>query len=101
MTSAREELHGSMGATREKFAVVDDAISAGSATRATVDHLKGMGAPTVVVAALMILGDRAEKHFKDQSIPILSLTRSSQSLWEPQECPLCRKRIALERPAML
>jgi orotate phosphoribosyltransferase len=84
-------------AAHESFAVVDDAISAGSSTRATVDELNRCGAQTAVVGALLLLGDRGERYFMDQSIPVVAAAREELSLWEPRSCPLCQAGIAIER----
>ena len=84
-------------AARERFAVVDDAISAGSSSRATVDELNSYGAQTVVVGALLLLGDRGERYFLDRSIPVVASAREELSLWEPHRCPLCQAGIAIER----
>ena len=84
-------------AARERFAVVDDAISAGSSTRATVDELNRHGAQTVVVGALLLLGDRGERYFLERSIPVVASAREELSLWEPHRCPLCQAGIAIER----
>ena len=84
-------------ASRERFAVVDDAISAGSSTRATIDELNSHGAQTVVVGALLLLGDRGERTFIDRSIPVVASARQELSLWEPHRCPLCPAGVAIER----
>jgi orotate phosphoribosyltransferase len=84
-------------ASHERFAVVDDAISAGSATRATVAELSGLGARTVVVGALLLLGDRGARHFAELSIPVVAAARDELSLWDPNHCPLCQAGVAVER----
>jgi adenine/guanine phosphoribosyltransferase-like PRPP-binding protein len=84
-------------ACRERFAVVDDAISAGSSTRATVDELDSHGAQIVVVGALLLLGDRGERYFVDRSIPVVASAREELALWEPHRCPQCQAGVALER----
>jgi orotate phosphoribosyltransferase len=84
-------------ARRERFAVVDDAISAGSSTRATVDELDSHGAQTVVVGALLLLGDRGERHFVERSIPVVAAAREELPLWDPQRCPLCQAGVAVGR----
>lgn len=84
-------------AAGERFAVVDDAISAGSSTRATVDELTRIGAQTVVVGALLLLGDRGAQHFIGRSIPVVAPARNELSLWEPHQCPLCKAGMAIEQ----
>lgn len=84
-------------ASRERFAVVDDAISAGSSTRATMNELTGAGARVLVVGALMLLGNRGERYFADRSIPVVTSVREGLSLWEPHHCPLCQGGVAIEK----
>jgi orotate phosphoribosyltransferase len=84
-------------ASRESFAVVDDAISAGSSTRATMSELTGVGAQILVVGALMLLGDRGERYFAERSIPVVTSARERLSLWEPHHCPLCQAGVAIEK----
>jgi orotate phosphoribosyltransferase len=84
-------------ASRERFAVVDDAISAGSSTRATMSELTGVGAQILVVGALMLLGDRGERYFAERSIPVVTSARERLSLWEPHHCPLCQAGVAIEK----
>lgn len=74
----------------ERFAVVDDAISAGSSTRATMEDLDSLGAKTVVVGSIWLLGDRGEKYFTGKSIPVVAVERSPLITWAPSDCPLCR-----------
>jgi orotate phosphoribosyltransferase len=80
----------------ERVAVVDDVISAGSSVRATIAALDAAGAATVVVAALMVLGDAAVIHFAGQHVPLETLARRDFSLWKPIECPRCREGLPLE-----
>jgi orotate phosphoribosyltransferase len=84
-------------ASRERFAVVDDAISAGSSTRATIGELNTLGAQIVVVGALLLLGNRGERYFTDRSIPVVASAREDLALWEPDHCPLCQAGLAVER----
>ena len=77
-------------AAGERFAVVDDAISAGSSTRATMEDLDGLGAKTVVVGSIWMLGERGEKLFTTKSIPVVAVERGPLVTWAPSDCPLCR-----------
>lgn len=84
-------------AARERFAVIDDAMSAGSSTRSTSAHLASLGAPTVVVGALWLLGDVGRQHFAASGIPVVAHERLSLGLWEPGVCPACARGVPLER----
>lgn len=86
------------GAAHERFAVVDDVISAGSSVRATVEALRSAGAPTVVVGALLVLGNAAIEHFASLGVPVVTRAKHDFNLWAPAECPQCRARVELENP---
>ena|SRR5882724_4110755 len=79
----------------KRFAIVDDAISAGSAVRATYTELQGHGAEPVVIGALLVLGSAASPYFAERGVPIEAVTRVPFDLWVPAECPLCASGQAL------
>ena len=82
----------------QPIAVVDDVMSAGSSVRATVAALASAGASTVVVGALLVLGNAALMHFAEQDVPVETLQRRSFDLWKPSDCPLCGAGIPLGDP---
>ena len=82
----------------QRVAVVDDVISAGSSVRATMAELDSDGAVTVVVGALLVLGDAAVQHCAERGVPVESLARRDFNLWTPADCPLCRSGVVLEDP---
>jgi orotate phosphoribosyltransferase len=87
-------------ASKERFAVVDDVISAGSSVRAVVAELEAVGATTVVVGSLLVLGTKATDYFASLDMPIATLDRRPFQTWIPAECPLCRSGVPLENPAL-
>ena len=76
-------------ARSERFAVVDDAISAGSSARATVAALAEAGATVAVVGTFLLLGEIGAGHFDALGIPIEAVDRRKLALWKPADCPLC------------
>ena len=77
-------------AVRDKrVALVDDAISAGSAVRATLTDLESCGASVVVIGALLLVGDRAQAFASENHLPLEWLEQVGNPLWDPSECPLC------------
>jgi len=82
----------------QRLAIVDDAISAGSAVRATYVELQGHGAEPVVVGALLVLGSAASPFFAEKGVPIEAVSRVPFDLWVPAECPLCASGTTLEDP---
>jgi orotate phosphoribosyltransferase len=80
-------------------AIVDDAINAGSATRATFAALTALGARPIAVGALLILGDTALPFFAAQKLAVESVARLANELWEPAACPLCAAGVPLSSPS--
>ena len=68
---------------------MDDAISAGSAVRATCVDLVALGGVPVVIGALMLMGSVGSRFAADQSIPLESLVNLPYAIWTPAECPMC------------
>ncbi len=80
-------------------AIVDDAINAGSATKATFAALTALGARPVAVGALLILGDTALPFFAANNLAVESVARLANELWEPAVCPLCAAGVPLSSPS--
>jgi orotate phosphoribosyltransferase len=90
------ELHALV--RNERVALVDDAISAGSSVRATKIALDDAGATTVVVGALVTLGNTARDYFEALGIPMEALSHREFNMWKPAECPLCAAGACLVNP---
>jgi orotate phosphoribosyltransferase len=99
---ARYELALSMRQTigGERVAVVDDVISAGSSTRATVAELQQCGAIVVVVGCFTLFGEKARTYLTSNGIPVVSNSESEFKLWESNSCPLCRENVPLVDPTI-
>src|SRR5579864_7782066 len=78
------------------IAILDDVISAGSAVRGTLTDLRAYGIGSVVVGALLVLGDSAPKFFAKQNIPLVYVAEHASNLWLPSDCPLCAAQVPLE-----
>lgn len=81
-----------------RVVVIDDVINAGSAVRSTVAALRASGSNPVGVAALLRLGDAVLTYADSECLPVESLTVRSNTVWPPQECPLCLKGLPLRNP---
>jgi orotate phosphoribosyltransferase len=79
-------------------AIVDDAINAGSATRATFAALTALGARPVAVGALLLLGNAASAFLRENNLPAERIAFLANELWEPAACPLCAAGIPLSIP---
>jgi orotate phosphoribosyltransferase len=76
-------------------AIVDDAINAGSATRATFAALTTLGARPVAIGALLILGETSLPYFAANNLAVEAIARLANELWEPAACPLCAAGVPL------
>ena len=79
-----------------RFAIVDDVISAGSAVRGTCLELEAHGAQPVVIGALLRLGDAATPFFAEKGMPVESVLQLPYDVWLPEKCPLCASQTPLE-----
>jgi orotate phosphoribosyltransferase len=70
-----------------RVAVVDDAINAGSAVRATVRALRSCAAEPVAIGAVLVLGSAV--HEVVAGLPVVAVATTPNPLWTSAECPLC------------
>ncbi|HWA29228.1 MAG TPA: hypothetical protein VG734_26495 [Lacunisphaera sp.] len=77
-------------------AIVDDAISAGSAVKGTHADLVTCGAKPVAAGALIIFGVAADEFATRQGLKLESVARMSFGMWPPTGCPLCQAGVPLE-----
>ena len=80
----------------KRFAVVDDAIYAGSAVRRTEAELETCGAIVVAIGALLVLGDSATRLAEERRRPLECITHIKAELWKSVDCPLCRANVPLD-----
>ncbi len=78
-------------------AVVDDAVNAGSAVRASVDAVERCGAEVVAVGALLVLGDAAPRWAAGRGLPLERVAARANAIWAPVACPRCAAGEPLER----
>jgi orotate phosphoribosyltransferase len=78
------------------LAIVDDVINAGSAIRGTHNELESLGARTVVIGALLVLGEAGAKYFAERDLPVQGVSYLPNEIWAPENCPLCSSQIPLD-----
>ena len=87
------------GAVRGKrVALVDDAISAGSAVRSTLADLESCGAISMALGALILVGEQPEALAKEKRLPVEHVTKVPNAIWAPTECPMCALGAPLTDP---
>ena len=78
-------------------AIVDDAISAGSAVRGAHTDLIACGARPVALGALIVFGDAAAAFAAQTGLALEWIEKVPLDIWRPAQCPLCKAGIAVER----
>jgi orotate phosphoribosyltransferase len=86
------------GLRGKRVAIVDDAISMGSAVRATVANLETCHATLVVIGALIVMGPAGPEFAAVRGLPLERLTDLPLRAWLPSECQLCASGRPLADP---
>jgi orotate phosphoribosyltransferase len=73
----------------KRVAIVDDAISMGSAVRATIADLESCQATPVVIGALIVMGPAGPEFAAARGLPLEGLSDLPLHTWLPAECQLC------------
>jgi orotate phosphoribosyltransferase len=81
-----------------RVAIVDDAISAGSAVRGTYREVAACGGTPVVLGAVVVLGPAAREFAAAQGMPLERLGELPLAVWLPAACPLCATGTPLTDP---
>ncbi|HEV2458123.1 MAG TPA: phosphoribosyltransferase family protein [Ktedonobacterales bacterium] len=84
----------------QRVAVLDDAINAGSAVRATLADLAACGAQVGAIGALFVLGYAAADLAAETGLPLEHLAHVPSHRWVPAACPLCATGVPLQDPAL-
>jgi orotate phosphoribosyltransferase len=86
-------------ARARRIAIVDDAISAGSAVRGTHADLISCGALPIALGALAVFGEAAAQFAARTGLALEGIKRMPFEMWRPAECPLCKDGVALDTAA--
>ncbi len=81
-----------------RVAVVDDAVNAGTAVRASCAELRAAGAVPVAVAALLALGQAGPFVTGTLGLPFHALADLSSQVWPAGACALCAAGTPLAQP---
>jgi len=83
----------------KSVAIVDDAISAGSAVRGSYADILACGARPVALGALFVFGDVAAQFAQEKGLALEGIWGMSFGMWKPVDCPLCKLGLAVEQVA--
>jgi orotate phosphoribosyltransferase len=82
----------------KRILVVDDAVNAGHALRASLRDLDECSGTPVALAALLSLGDAGPELARERGIPWFALGSIERRMWPPGSCPLCDAGVQLVDP---
>jgi orotate phosphoribosyltransferase len=78
----------------ETAVVVEDVVTTGGSTREVIKLLQAAGVRVVGVGSII---DRSGGRV-DLGIPRVALATLDPVTWQPEECPLCRQGLPVEKP---
>ena len=82
-----------------KVVIVEDVITTGGSVKEIVEIVRGMGGEVEGIGTIV---DRSKPSLSDdlatQNLPLKSLLRINIETYSPEECPICKKGIPLEKP---
>jgi orotate phosphoribosyltransferase len=83
----------------ETIVITEDVITTGGSVKEIVEIVKGMGGEVEGIGAIV---DRSKSSFSDElaslNLPLNSLLKIDIETYSPEECPICKKGIPLEKP---
>lgn len=72
-----------------RVAIANDVINAGSAVQGSLRDLQACGAKVVAIGTLLTLGSKPSELAREASVPLETLDTEPNTIWTPEECPLC------------
>jgi len=83
----------------ERVVIVEDVITTGGSVKEIVEIVKSMGGE---VEGIGVIVDRSKPSLSDElatlNLPLKSLLRINIETYSPEECPICKKGIPLDKP---
>ncbi|MFA4945221.1 MAG: orotate phosphoribosyltransferase [Lentisphaeria bacterium] len=78
----------------ERVLVAEDVVTKGGRVQQTIDLVRQHGGEVVGVAVIVDRGGGATTF----DVPMESLVKLTFPTWKPEECPLCRQGLPVEKP---
>ncbi|MEN3010370.1 MAG: orotate phosphoribosyltransferase [Candidatus Bipolaricaulaceae bacterium] len=79
----------------ERVVVAEDVVTTGGSTLETAEVVRAQGGEVVAAVALV---DRRGPAARDLPFPLFALVRLEIATFPPEDCPLCRAGLPLEKP---
>jgi orotate phosphoribosyltransferase len=80
----------------EKILLVEDVITTGGSTNLTAEAVKRHGATPFMCVGVIVNRSKLDKDLGERTI--LANVHKEMSMWEPKDCPLCKKGSEPIRP---
>lgn len=74
--------------------VIEDVVTTGGSTREVIQLLEGMGARVAAAGSII---DRSGGSV-DLGVPRVALATLQVTSWDPENCPLCKQGLPVEKP---
>ncbi len=78
----------------ERAVIVEDVITTGCSSLEVAELLRGLGAAPVAAASIIDRSGGAA----DLGVPRVALATLEVEAWKPEECPLCRQGMPVDKP---
>jgi len=83
----------------ETVVIIEDVITTGGSVKEIVEIVERMGGEVEGIGAIV---DRSKSSFSDEmaslNLPLKSLLKIDIETYSPEECPICKKGLPLEKP---
>ncbi|MDP6510487.1 MAG: orotate phosphoribosyltransferase [Dehalococcoidia bacterium] len=88
---------GQLLAPGEKVLIIDDILTTGGSLRHMVDAVDRVGAKVVGIAVIVDRRPGGDTQFTVGDTPVFASHRSPAPSYPPEECPLCKTAVPLEK----
>ncbi len=78
----------------ETIVVIEDVVTTGGSTREVIELMQSSGANVLCAGSII---DRSGGKV-DLGVPRVALVTLTVTSWQPDECPLCKEGLAVEKP---
>jgi orotate phosphoribosyltransferase len=82
----------------ETAVVVEDVVTTGGSTREVIDVLQAAGARVLAAGSIIDRSGGQVGRKGDLGVPHKALAVLETPTWQPEECPLCRNGVPVEKP---
>lgn len=79
--------------SQDKIIVVEDVVTTGKSTKEVMDTISNSGGQIVMICSIFNRGKEV-----DFNIPYFYISKIEVNNYQPEDCPLCRQNVPIEKP---